>query len=587
MVKKRKKKNAITLLALVITIVIMLLLAGIAIQMTMSENGLIAKATKTKRDNAKAELFDVATLKFSNMSIDDAVDKTDTLNFATLYNSNEFRNRYKIKNEIIHNKISNEEVITKEEFEENFREIFRKIGRETQKPLVNPINSASTELTGIGERGAEIIVTVGGVEKKTVVDNDGNWKVVVGTQPVGTEIKIIQKAGGKVESTDTTVKVQKEKLPKVTVNQVYNTSTTVEGSGVVGATIKVIDNHGTERTGLVATTGKFSVAIPTIAEDTIISVLQTMNDKEDSDIETVVVQKGKGSQPTVNPVDNDDTAIGGRGVIGATIVVRIDGAGEYRTTVNGSGNWAVAIPVQQQGRTIRVSQEQARRTPSDEVVISVVRAPEPLPLPQVNPLYNDHYQIAGRGEPGATIVARVDGVGDLRTTVDGASNWRIETQVFLTMAEGREVHVRQEKAGRPNSPETHLAVRKGMSRIPEVTGQSNSNSHRWVQEGAVNRKVRYDYFMITGKGIPGSRILLRIISQEGKNVWPQNVEHTVYVDGAGNWKFYVEYNGETGWWNKVEIKQVENNKHYSVPKYVVIRFEPVRDTWESSIVRVG
>ena len=582
-----KKKNAITLLALVITIVIILLLAGIAIQMTMSENGLIAKATKTKRDNAKAELFDVATLKFSNMSIDDAVDKTDTLNFATLYNSNEFRNRYEIKNEIIHNKISNEEVITKEEFEENFRDIFRKIGRETQKPLVNPINSASTELTGIGERGAEIIVTVGGVEKKTVVDNDGNWKVVVGTQPVGTEIKIIQKAGGKVESTDTTVKVQKEKLPKVTVNQVYNTSTTVEGSGVVGATIKVIDNHGTERTGIVATTGKFSVAIPTIAEDTIISVLQTMNDKEDSDIETVVVQKGKGSQTTVNPVDNDDTAIGGRGVIGATIVVRIDGVGEYRTTVNGSGNWAVAIPVQQQGKTIRVSQEQARRTPSDEVVISVVRAPEPLPLPQVNPLYNDHYQIAGRGEPGATIVARVDGVGDLRTTVDGASNWRIETQVFLTMAEGREVHVRQEKAGRPNSPETHLAVRKGMSRIPEVTGQSNSNSHRWVQEGAVNRKVRYDYFMITGKGIPGSRIVLRIISQEGKNVWPQNVEHTVYVDGAGNWKFYVEYNGNTGWVNKVEIKQVENNKHYSVPKYVVIRFEPVRDTWESSIVRVG
>ena len=582
-----KKKNAITLLALVITIVIILLLAGIAIQMTMSENGLMAKATKTKRDNAKAELFDVATLKFSNMSIDDAVDKTDTLNFATLYNSNEFRNRYEIKNEIIHNKISNEEVITKEEFEENFRDIFRKIGRETQKPLVNPINSASTELTGIGERGAEIIVTVGGVEKKTVVDNDGNWKVVVGTQPVGTEIKIIQKAGGKVESTDTTVKVQKEKLPKVTVNQVYNTSTTVEGSGVVGATIKVIDNHGTERTGIVATTGKFSVAIPTIAEDTIISVLQTMNDKEDSDIETVVVQKGKGSQPTVNPVDNDDTAIGGRGVIGATIVVRIDGAGEYRTTVNGSGNWAVAIPVQQQGRTIRVSQEQARRTPSDEVVISVVRAPEPLPQPQVNPLYNDHYQIAGRGEPGATIVARVDGVGDLRTTVDGASNWRIETQVFLTMAEGREVHVRQEKAGRPNSPETHLAVRKGMSRIPEVTGQSNSNSHRWVQEGAVNRKVRYDYFMITGKGIPGSRILLRIISQEGKNVWPQNVEHTVYVDGAGNWKFYVEYNGNTGWVNKVEIKQVENNKHYSVPKYVDIRFQPVRDTWEDSIVRVG
>ena len=34
-----KEKKGITLLALVITIVIMLLLAGVAIQMTMGENG--------------------------------------------------------------------------------------------------------------------------------------------------------------------------------------------------------------------------------------------------------------------------------------------------------------------------------------------------------------------------------------------------------------------------------------------------------------------------------------------------------------------------------------------------------------------
>ena len=46
----------------------------------------------------------------------------------------------------------------------------------------------------------------------------------------------------KVESIDTKVVVQKEKLPKVIVNPIYNTSTTVEGYGVVGATIKVIDN---------------------------------------------------------------------------------------------------------------------------------------------------------------------------------------------------------------------------------------------------------------------------------------------------------------------------------------------------------
>lgn len=66
---------------------------------------------------------------------------------------------------------------------------------------------------------------------------------------------------------------------------------------------------GNIKTGTVNSEGRFSVNISNVVEDTIISVLQSMNDKEDSDIETIVVQKGKGIQPSVNPVDSDDTSI--------------------------------------------------------------------------------------------------------------------------------------------------------------------------------------------------------------------------------------------------------------------------------------
>ena len=166
----KKEKRGITLLALVITIIILLLLAAVAIQMAIGENGLIQKAEKTKRENAKSELFDIASLKFSNMSIEDAVESKDTLNFTNLYNSTDFKGKYEIRDGKIYDKGIKENIITKEEFEERFREKFRKVGKETQKPLVNPINNNSTELTGVGEKGAEIIVTVNGVEKKTVVD---------------------------------------------------------------------------------------------------------------------------------------------------------------------------------------------------------------------------------------------------------------------------------------------------------------------------------------------------------------------------------------------------------------------------------
>ena len=62
--KKFKNKNAITLVALVITIIIMLLLAVVAIQMAIGENGLIAKATQAKTQQAKAELYDIAKLEY-------------------------------------------------------------------------------------------------------------------------------------------------------------------------------------------------------------------------------------------------------------------------------------------------------------------------------------------------------------------------------------------------------------------------------------------------------------------------------------------------------------------------------------------
>ena len=57
-----KNKNGITLIALVITIIIMLLLAAIAIQLTLGENGLIAKSTQAKIQQARAELYETLNL---------------------------------------------------------------------------------------------------------------------------------------------------------------------------------------------------------------------------------------------------------------------------------------------------------------------------------------------------------------------------------------------------------------------------------------------------------------------------------------------------------------------------------------------
>ena len=94
--KKRKKKNAITLLALVITIVIMLLLAGVAIQMTMGENGLIAKSVQAQKEQAKAELYDTVKSSYAALSLRAIRNDKDKPSVEEVFNTADFTDRYNI-----------------------------------------------------------------------------------------------------------------------------------------------------------------------------------------------------------------------------------------------------------------------------------------------------------------------------------------------------------------------------------------------------------------------------------------------------------------------------------------------------------
>ena len=94
--KKRKKKNAITLLALVITIVIMLLLAGVAIQMTMGENGLIAKSVQAQKEQAKAELYDTAKLSYMSLNAKALENGQPSPEAELALSTTEFTNKYNI-----------------------------------------------------------------------------------------------------------------------------------------------------------------------------------------------------------------------------------------------------------------------------------------------------------------------------------------------------------------------------------------------------------------------------------------------------------------------------------------------------------
>lgn len=91
-----KKKNAITLLALVLTIVIMLLLAGIVIQMTLGENGLIAKSTQAQKEQAKAELYDTAKQSYTRLSLQAVENKMPKPDVEEVLTTEEFTAKYNV-----------------------------------------------------------------------------------------------------------------------------------------------------------------------------------------------------------------------------------------------------------------------------------------------------------------------------------------------------------------------------------------------------------------------------------------------------------------------------------------------------------
>lgn len=101
------KRKGITLLALVITIVIMLLLAGVAIQMTMGENGLIAKSNQAKKEQAKAELLEDAKLGYLNLKTKAIEEKSPTPEYELLLSTSEFLDKYNIVGDNITDKKGN------------------------------------------------------------------------------------------------------------------------------------------------------------------------------------------------------------------------------------------------------------------------------------------------------------------------------------------------------------------------------------------------------------------------------------------------------------------------------------------------
>ncbi|MBC1618126.1 hypothetical protein HB904_18300, partial [Listeria booriae] len=145
-------------------------------------------------------------------------------------------------------------------------------------PTIAPFTTADTNLVVTGEPGAKITVLLpDGTELSKTAGADGKATFNIGTQDVGAVIKATQTGSNGKTSDSASITVTQGKVAAPTINGLTTDDTTVTGTGIPGASVKVTLENGMEYTGIVKTDGTYSITIPKQAFNRLVGVTQTLN----------------------------------------------------------------------------------------------------------------------------------------------------------------------------------------------------------------------------------------------------------------------------------------------------------------------
>lgn len=293
----------------------------------------------------------------------------------------------------------------------------------------------SVTVSGTGEAGAEIEVTVGGRTETVTVAPDGTWNVTVQPVPSGdSDVSVVQKVDG-VESQPATgsVHVNSDVTARIETQDDKAGSAVLTGTGEPGAEVEVTVG-GTTQTVTVAPDGTWTSTVTdlTLGENTV-TVSQKVDGQASGSTSMTINRSEIEADPVVIGdvvVDQDERSatMSGSGEPGAEIVVTVGDATET-VTVAPDGTWTATVkPLPAGTSTITVTQKvdgKGAGTASTEVSIDAV-------APAVNaPVVNNEEKSAtftGTGEPGAQVEVTVAGKAETVTvapdgtwtaTVDG------------------------------------------------------------------------------------------------------------------------------------------------------------------------
>ncbi|MFP7492860.1 Ig-like domain-containing protein [Terribacillus saccharophilus] len=305
-------------------------------------------------------------------------------------------------------------------------------------PVIDPVNSNDTTISGTAEAGTSITLTLGdGSTVEAVTDEAGNWSAEIPAQAADSTITAVatDEAGNDSETSSVTVTNGDTEAPAAPeISPVDSDDTTLTGTAEAGAAITITLGDGTVIETEADENGNWTAEIPTQDPDSDISVTATDAAGNQSSPGTVTVTNAGGGAdteppeaPVIAPVTDEDTTLSGTAEANADIIVTLPDGNTAETTADSDGNWTVDIPAQAANSEIAAVAVDEAGNESESGTVTVTDADSDAPAaPEINPVDSDDTSLSGTAEANAEIVVTLPDGTTAETTADADGNWTVD-----------------------------------------------------------------------------------------------------------------------------------------------------------------
>ncbi len=299
-----------------------------------------------------------------------------------------------------------------------------------ENPVINPINDSSTSISGTGEAGSSVILTIsGGTPITGIVDDNGHFDIALPRSLTSSDIikVVLEDTHGNKSGTISMTVADVTAPASPVISPINDSNTSISGTGEAGSTITITISGGTPITGIVDDNGHFDIALPRplTPSDTIAVVLEDAIGNKSGAISMTVADVTAPESPIINPINDSSTSVSGTGEAGSTIIITISGGTPITGIVDANGHFDIALPRPlTPNDTIAVVLEDIIGNKSGTVSITVIDVTAPA-NPVINPINNSSTSVSGTGETGSTIIITISGDPPITGIVDDNGHFDI------------------------------------------------------------------------------------------------------------------------------------------------------------------